>query len=83
MTIPRVLGKHYGCFITSSWPNNLICLSVTSFFKSRDNMCSRRYFYRVPARTGKPGKMERHFPVQGKSRNFEQTGKVGENHTKY
>ena len=38
---------------------------------------------RVPTRTGKPGKMGRHFPVRKKSGNFEQTGKVRENHTKY
>ena len=38
---------------------------------------------RVPTRTGKPGKMGRHFPVWEKSGNFEQTGKVRENHTKY
>ena len=38
---------------------------------------------RVPTRTGKPGKMGRHFPVREKSRNFEQTGKVRGNHTKY
>ena len=36
---------------------------------------------RVPTRTGKtgkPGKMGRHFPVREKSGNFEQTGKVRE-----
>ena len=41
---------------------------------------------RVPTRTGKtgkPGKMGRHFPVREKSGNFEQTGKVRENHTKH
>ena len=38
---------------------------------------------RVPTRTGKPGKMGRHFPVREKSGNFEQTGKVRENHIKY
>ena len=41
---------------------------------------------RVPTRTGKPGKlgkMGRHFPVREKSGNFEQTGKVRENDTKY
>ena len=27
--------------------------------------------------------MRRHFPVREKSGNIEQTGKVGENHTKY
>ena len=40
-------------------------------------------YHRVPIRTGKPGKMGRHFPVREKSRNFEQMGKVRENHTKY
>ena len=34
--------------------------------------------YRVLTRTGKPGKMGRHFPVREKSGNFEQTGKVRE-----
>ena len=34
--------------------------------------------FRVPTRTGKPGKMGRHFPVREKSGNFEQTGKVRE-----
>ena len=38
---------------------------------------------RVPTRTGKPGKMGRHFPVREKSGNFVQTGKVRENRTKY
>ena len=44
------------------------------------------YYCRVPTRTGKtgkPGKMGRHFPVREKSGNFEQTGKVRENQTKY
>ena len=36
-----------------------------------------------PLGTGKPGKMGRHFPVREKSGNFDQTGKVRENHTKY
>ena len=40
-------------------------------------------YHRVPTRTGKPGKMGRHFPVREKSGNFKQTGKVRENHTKY
>ena len=38
---------------------------------------------RVPTRTGKPAKWEGIFPVGEKSGNFEQTGKVRENHTKY
>ena len=33
---------------------------------------------RVPTRTGKPGKMGRHFPVREKSGNFEKAGKVRE-----
>ena len=40
-----------------------------------------RNYHRVPTRTGKtgkPGKMGRHFPVREKSGNFEQTGKVRE-----
>ena len=40
-------------------------------------------FSRVPTRTGKPGKVGRHFPVREQSGNFEQTGKVRENYTKY
>ena len=36
------------------------------------------FINRVPTRTGKPGKMGRHFPVREKSGNFEQTGKVRE-----
>ena len=39
--------------------------------------------YRVSSQTGKPGEMGRHFPVREKSGNFEQTEKVGGNHTKY
>ena len=38
---------------------------------------------RVPTRTRKPGELGRHFLVREKSRNFEQMGKVRENHTKY
>ena len=37
----------------------------------------------VSTRTGKSGKMGTHFPVREKSGNFEQTGKVRENHTKH
>ena len=36
------------------------------------------YRDRVPTRTGKPGKMGRHFPVREKSGNLDQTGKVRE-----
>ena len=35
---------------------------------------------RVPTWTGKPGKMGKHFPVREKSGNFDETGKVRENH---
>ena len=38
---------------------------------------------RVPTQTGKPGKMEKLFPVREKSGNFVQTGKVREIWTKY
>ena len=38
---------------------------------------------RIPTQTGKPGKMAKHFPVIEKSGDFEQTGKVRENHIKY
>ena len=40
----------------------------------------------VPTGTGnqgKPGKMERHFPVREKSGNFVKTGKVGEFYSKF
>ena len=40
----------------------------------------QQQYHRVSTRTGKMG---RHFPVREKSGNFEQTGKVRENHTKY
>ena len=40
----------------------------------------RLRFYRVVTRTGKIG---RHLPVREMSGNFEQTGKIRENHTKY
>ena len=39
--------------------------------------------HRVPTQTGKPGKMEKLFPVREKSGNFVQTGKVREIWTKY
>ena len=40
----------------------------------------QQQYHRVSTWTGKMG---RHFPVREKSGNFEQTGKVRENHTKY
>ena len=47
--------------------------------------CSKRIlvYYSVPTRTGKLGKWEGIFQSAQKSGNFEQTGKVLENHTKY
>ena len=58
-----------------------INLSINFYFEfSRHSFC---FLDRDPTRTGKPGKMGRHFPVREKSGNFEQTGKVRENHTKY
>ena len=54
-----------------------------NIFKNLFDSCKWDPVYRVPTRTGKPGKMGRHFPVREKSGNFEQTGKVRENHTKY
>ena len=50
------------------------------FFKSQGHIWVRNI---VPTQTGKVGKMGRHFPVREKSGNFEQTGKVRENDTKY
>ena len=63
----------------------LICVLVHLILYWQGTFIFRKYFYinRVPTRTGKPGKMGRHFPVREKSGNFEQTGKVRENHTKY
>ena len=40
-------------------------------------------YFRVPPRAGKPGKMGKHFLVREKSGNFEPTGKVRENYTRY
>ena len=37
----------------------------------------------VPTRTGKPGKMGRHFPIREKSGNFTKTRKVREFYLKY
>ena len=42
-------------------------------------ICKDWYYIRFPTRTENPWKMERLFPV----RNFQQTGKVRENHTAY
>ena len=55
--------------ITVSTVNIFLCNHL--FFLNL-HVCS------VPTRTGKPGKLGRHFPVREKSGNFEQTGKVRE-----
>ena len=50
------------------------------------SMGERKNFISFITKTGFPlglEKMGRHFPVREKSGNFEQTGKVRENHTKY
>ena len=67
---------------------NGIMMLYISYLHDLEILCWKGYITashlnRVPTRTGKPGKMGRHFPVREKSGNFEQTGKVRENHTKY
>ena len=42
-----------------------------------------RYNHVVPSRTGKPGKMEEHFPVRENSGNFAKTGKVRQFYPEY
>ena len=64
----------------SRWYSILLCSERKVFFEERQIIL---FFHRVPTRTGKPRKMGRHFPVREKSGNFEQTGKVRKNHTKY
>ena len=56
-------------------------LRVQDVTSNKREMCYPEI--RVPTLTGKPGKMGSHFPVREKSGNFEQTGNVRENHTKY
>ena len=75
---------------TAHKQQEVIAVSVTGNNKLRQVMhlhVSRNHSCfsgnRVPTRTGKTGKTGRHFPVREKSGNFEQTGKVRENHTKY
>ena len=74
--------------LTGSSTQTQPCDNAMSMGKIRQNTGKLKEFetnviYRVPTQTGKPGKMGRHFPVREKSGNFEQTGKVRENHTKY
>ena len=92
---PNSLKKISGfCFRKKSWTATnrpfrrlklnfrqkmFFCLSEKNLWKSFSS-----HKIRVPTRTGrKPGKMGKHFPVREKSGNFDQTGKVRENHTKY
>ena len=60
-----------------------VCFICKFYVRSKLHRKCPWYIDRVPTRTGKPGKMGRHFPVREKSGNFEQTGKVRGNHTKY
>ena len=73
-------------FKTCFWiVESRLCL-LAFVHENRRSLLSLLTFNRVPTRTGKPGKpgkMGRHFPVREKSGNFEQTGKVRENHRKY
>ena len=66
---------------------SLICRRQTLLFPHKPKVRKARdipYEWNwAPPRTGKPGKMRRHFPVREKSGNFEQTGKVRENDSKY
>ena len=62
----------------------LLCYVYLMHFALYSRVCDSQEQWekvRVPTRTGKtgkPGKMGRHFPVREKSGNFEQTGKVRE-----
>ena len=44
---------------------------VTHYNTQQQDFGFQTGFFRVPTRTGKPGKMGRHFPVREKSGNFE------------
>ena len=57
--------------------------NVKAKIQDKEGVCLYQVIFptlRVPTRTGKPGKIGRHFPVREKSGNFEQTGKVGKPH---
>ena len=60
-----------------------ICALGKYAFNILKCICEHVAIPKVHTRTGKPGKMGRHFQVREKSENFEQTGKFRENHTKY
>ena len=55
--------------------------NATTFWQNNKNYDIQRFH--SDGKTWKTWKMGRHFPVREKSGNFEQTGKVRENHTKY
>ena len=91
-TYTYALEQYSASFLSAAPAKNLSCeiyakLSVHKR-KSSANRESHAFrkpeklnITRVPTRTGKtgkPGKMGRHFPVREKSGNFEQTGKVRE-----
>ena len=69
--------------MTSEFRCRISCFLVAPAFLKQSDLSSDYSICRVPTRTGKPGKVGRHFPVREKSGNFDQTGKVSENHTKY
>ena len=75
-------------YIGDTDQNDLLCICIlfqigtdVSKFRKRfgaPNICMTR----VPTRTGKPGKMGRHFPVREKSGNLvrlEKSGKITQN----
>ena len=64
-------------------PTSSTSVFVVTLNNYQKKLKGARQYNRVPTRTGKPGKMATHFWVRGKSGNFEQTGKVRKNHTKY
>ena len=73
----RAIGGFIGGAATSAivtFFNNWYVDKASSFTRN----VIQRHILRVPTRTGKPGKMGRHFPVREKSGNFDQTGKVRE-----
>ena len=90
ITVVRLLWAQYWpawVTVVIGWLNPLVLLILCQSFLDMAQISSISalvvFFpnlHRVPTRTGKMG---RHFPVREKSGNFEQTGKVRENHTKY
>ena len=83
-----IFGKMCFIFVSclSGWnyPQAVLCQDLESIYFWQ-LFCKFLWgaVYRVPTWTGKPQKMGSHFPIREKSGNFDQTGKVRENHTKY